>query len=542
VFAIEESFERIAGRPHFTIFSYEERPATPAHPETSMIVAFRLLVVSLSLGLAVSAYAADESPQAPPVNAASRASSKPTEEAKPTADAPRRLPADATSKQTLTLSDRTLNFKASVNVIRLSDEKGTPETDVVAAAYQLDGADPLKRPVTFVFNGGPGAGSAWLQLGAVGPWRLPMYGLAPSAPPILVNNEETWLDFTDLVFIDPPGTGYSRVLGQGEDLRKRLWSVNGDIEALSTVVRRWLADHDRLTSPKFILGESYGGFRAPRLAEELATRQGVGISGLILVSPALDFNYSELRSLVGRLPSYAAAFRERSGKVARADLADVEQYAAHDYLLDLLRGPNDKAAVERVVQRVAALTGLDPALVRELGGRISKDAFLREFNRAQGRVSAFYDTSVSAFDPSPTDYQDRWLDPMLEGFAAPFASAAMDLYNRKLNWRTDETYEMLNETVARNWSWGSSLSPPESIGALQKMLAADPKFKVLISHGLTDVQTPYFGTQLILDQIPNYGGANQLSLKVYPGGHMHYSRDETRKAWREDARRLIEGN
>jgi carboxypeptidase C (cathepsin A) len=514
---------------------------TPADPETQMIPTYRLLAAaSLGLCLAASAYAADDASQGPPSNAP-HASGKPSEDAKP-AEAPRRLPSDATNKQMLALSDRTLNFKATVNVIRLSDDKGAPEADIVATAYQLDGADSQKRPVTFVFNGGPGAGSAWLQLGAVGPWRLPMNGLVPSAPPTLVNNEETWLDFTDLVFIDPPGTGYSRVVGQGDDLRKRLWSVNGDIDALSTVVRRWLADHDRLSSPKFILGESYGGFRGPRLAEELATKQGVGIHGLILVSPALDFNYSELRSLVSRLPSYAAALRERSGKVARADLADVEKYAEHDYLLDLLRGPNDREAVDRVVQSVTALTGLDPTLVKQLGGRISKDAFLREFDRAQGKVAAFYDTSVSAYDPSPTDYQDRWLDPMLEGFAAPFSSAAMDLYNRKLNWRTDEPYEMLNETVARGWTWGSSLSPPESIGALQKMLAADPNFKVLITHGLTDVQTPYFGTQLILDQIPNYGGANQLTLKVYPGGHMHYSRDDTRKAWREDARRLIEGN
>jgi carboxypeptidase C (cathepsin A) len=517
------------------------RYASTVCPEIEMIVFFRLLVLLLGLVVAADVKAAEDVAQAPAAPAQSRSGAK-SEEPKPATDAPRRLPADATSKQTLALSDRTLNFKASVNVIRLADDKGAPESDVVVTSYQLDGADVQKRPVTFVFNGGPGAGSAWLQLGAVGPWRLPMTGLSPSAAPALVNNEDTWLDFTDLVFVDPPGTGYSRLVGQGEDLRKRLWSVNGDIDALSTVVRRWLADHDRLPSPKFILGESYGGFRGPRLAEELATRQGVGISGLILISPALEFGGGELRSFVARLPSYAAAFRERGAKIARSDLADVEDYAAHDYLLDLLRGPNDPAAVARVVQRVTELTGIDPALVKQLAGRISKEAFLREFDRSQGKVAAFYDTSVSAYDPAPADYQDRWLDPMLDGFAAPFASAAMDLYNRKLNWRTDETYEMLSETVARNWNFGSSLSPPDSVGALQRMLAADVRFKVLITHGLTDVQTPYFGTQMILDQIPNYGAANRLALKVYPGGHMHYSRDDTRKALREDARRLIEGD
>ena len=455
------------------------------------------------------------------------------------------LPADATTTHTLNLASRKLEFKATAGSIRLTDDKGEPEADVCYIAYQRNGPDADKRPVTFVFNGGPGAGSAWLQLGAVGPSATAHRRAVPSSAPTLVDNEETWLDFTDLVFIDPPGTGYSRILG-GDDVRKKLWSVNGDIEALSVVVRRWLAENDRLASPKFILGESYGGFRGPRLAEELATQQGVGLSGLVLISPALvlggdSADVANPWPFATRLPSYAAAFRERSGKVTRKDLEDVETYASHDYWLDFLRGPNDAAAVARMDQRVSDLTGLDAELVKRLGGRVDKDAFLREFDRQQGKVAAFYDVTINAYDPEPHRYRSRWLDPVVDGFDAPFSSAIMGVYNNRLGWKIDERYELLNEAVSHAWNWDSGPEPPRAILALQRMLALDPNFKVLISHGLTDVQTPYFGTQLLLDQIPDYGPPGRLTLKVYGGGHMHYLRDDTRKALREDARRLIEG-
>ncbi|HLH50041.1 MAG TPA: peptidase S10 [Roseiarcus sp.] len=494
-----------------------------------MAALLRLLALALALAASGAAVAADE----PPAGAPAARAAKSAESAKP-------LPADATSAHTLNLSGRVLNFKASVNVIRLSDDKGAPQADIVTTAYLLDGVDPGARPVTFAFNGGPGAGSAWLQLGAVGPWRLPMNDLAASSTPTLVDNDETWLGFSDLVFIDPPGTGYSKLLGASEDERKKFWSVDGDIEALAVVVRRWLADHHRLQSPKFILGESYGGFRGPRLAEELATRQGVGVDGLVLISPVLTFSGNDILSVMTRLPSYAAAFRERKGKVTREDVADVERYARGDYLLDLLRGPNDKAAVARMVQRVTELTGLDPDLVRRLGGRIGKTAFQREFDRAEGKVTAFYDATITAYDPSPTRYIDHWLDPVADGFVAPFSSAAMDLYSSRLNWKTDDRYELLNRAVSHAWNWGSGLSPPESVDALKNMLALDPHFRVLIAHGLTDIQTPYLGTALVLDQIPDYGAPGRLVLKVYPGGHMLYSRDDSRKALRDDARRLIE--
>jgi carboxypeptidase C (cathepsin A) len=504
----------------------------------------RKLVYALLCFVACAAPArGDDVPSAAPQHAAPGA---PSPASPPSPAEAHKLPADKVTSHSIAFPERKLSFKASVSTIHLLDGKGAPEADIVATAYLLDGADAGKRPIAFVFNGGPGAASAFLQFGALGPWRLP-FEFHPSAAPALLDNADTWLDFTDLVFIDPPGTGWSRIVAPGEEARKRFWSVGGDIEALAAAVRQWLAANDRLASPKFIVGESYGGFRGPRLAEALATREGVGVTGLVLVSPVLDFpayfNADETNPVAwaARLPSYVATAREASGPLSRAALADAEAYAGGDYVLDFLRGARDPAAVARMSERVAALTGLDRALVAKLHGRVSLDAFTREFARAQGKVLAAHDASIEAYDPEPEAYQSHWLDPGIDGPAAQIASAAVDVYARRLGWKYEFRYDLLNHNVNSAWDWGRGLSGNESASALRRVLALDPHLRVLIAHGFTDLVTPYFGAKLLIDQIPDFGAANRVTLAVYPGGHMLYTRDESRKALRRDAQRLFEG-
>jgi carboxypeptidase C (cathepsin A) len=190
-----------------------------------------------------------------------------------------RLPPDSTTKQTLALPGRTLAFTATAGSIRLFDDKGEPQADLAYTSYLLDGTDPRTRPVAFVFNGGPGSASAWLQLGNAGPWRLAINAdaVSSSTSPDLQPNAETWLDFTDLVFIDPVGTGYSRFVATGEDVRKRFFSVDGDVNSIALMIRRWLEKSDRLLSPKFVVGESYGGIRGPKIVRNLQTDQGIGV-------------------------------------------------------------------------------------------------------------------------------------------------------------------------------------------------------------------------------------------------------------------------
>ena len=458
----------------------------------------------------------------------------------------RRLPADVTSEHVVELPGRSLRFKATAGSLPLVDPAGAVQAEIAYVAYRLEGQEASQRPVTFAVNGGPGASSAYLHLLVAGPWRLPLdaRSLSPSASPATVPNAETWLDFTDLVFIDPVGTGYSRAASP--ERARDYYSVDGDISSLAAFVARWLRENDRMVSPKFFLGESYGGFRGPLLAETLAGETGIGLTGLVLVSPVFDFGWlSEPRwkpmEFVSKLPSVVAAARERRGTVARQDLAEAERYASGEYLVDLLRGPGDAGAQERMASRITELSGLDPAFVRQQGGRIDIGSLRRELGREEGRVVSAYDTGLSNFDPDPTARTSEAEDAGLAGMKAALSSAAVNLLWRRLGWRVPNTrYELLDGQVNGAWRYGGGRRAPESFAELRRSLARDPKLRVLVTHGLTDLVTPYFASELLLRQLPAYGGERRIDLATYPGGHMFYTRDASRAAFREAGRGLYE--
>ncbi|WP_440641106.1 S10 family peptidase [Bradyrhizobium sp. PUT101] len=508
------------------------------------------------LVLAVSAFAlagfarADDPPKPRPETAAPAGQkggrgggTQSASQASPSAAELHRLPPDSTTKQTLDLPGRTLNFAATAGSIRVFDGKSEPLADIAYTSYELAGADRATRPVTFLFNGGPGASSAWLQFGAAGPWRLPLDGeaLSPSASPEVKPNAETWLDFTDLVFIDPVSTGYSRFVASGEDARKSFYSVDGDANSIALVIRRWLEKHDRLTSPKYVAGESYGGIRGPKVVRQLQLQHGVGVRGLIMVSPLLDFREftgTSLLQYVATLPSYVAVARETKGPVKRADLADVEAYARGEFLADLVKGEADKEATNRLADKVAELTGIDQAVSRRLAGRFDVGEFRREFDRKNGKVTGRYDASVRGFDPYPDSSSSRFGDPSGDSLQAPLTSAAVDVLTRKLNWRPDGSYEVLNGAVEGHWDFGRGINPPQSVSELRQILATDAKLNVLVGHGLFDLATPYFGTRRVLDQLPAFV-TQRVKFVVYPGGHMFYSRDGSRQAFRSEVETLI---
>ncbi|WP_315771103.1 MULTISPECIES: S10 family serine carboxypeptidase-like protein [unclassified Bradyrhizobium] len=516
----------------------------------SSVVWSRVMALTLTALLAGQAvYAQDAPPAAQDTtapgahrtgSAGNRAASPPSS---PSAAEQHKLPADSTTTQKVELPDRTLSFTATAGSIRLFDDKSEPQADIAYTSYQLDGADRASRPVTFFFNGGPGASSAYLQLGNAGPWRIGIdaASVTPSSKPELMPNADTWLDFTDLVFIDPVGTGYSRFVATGDEVRKRFFSVDGDVRSLSLVVRRWLEKHDRLASPKFITAESYGGIRGPKIVNNLQHDQGIGISGLILLSPLMDFrdySGSSLMQYVASLPSYAAVAKQVKGPVTRADLADVERYASGDFLLDLVKGEADTEATNRLADRVASLTGIDQAVSRRLAGRFDVSEFRREFDRKNGRIAGRYDGSVLGIDPYPDSSRSRSSDPSGDVLTAPLTSAAVEL-TRRLSWHPDGSYELLSGAVNRSWDFGRSISPPESTGELRQILALDPKLKLLVGHGLFDLATPYYGSKILLDQLPAFARPPRVKLVVYPGGHMFYSRDDARKAFRGEAEAMM---
>lgn len=512
--------------------------------------ASRLAVAAL-LALAPLAAAAQETPPGhPPVAAEAPRRNPDAQQAERGRDGQRPTPrppsAEATTTHRLALEGRDLAFAATVGAVRLVDEAREPQADIVYTYYRLENADAARRPIAFLFNGGPGSASAWLQLGAAGPWRVAMLGpngeaASPSATPELLPNAETWLDFADLVFVDPVGTGFSRFATRDEKARKSLHSVEGDARAVARAIRLILTKHERLASPKFVVGESYGGVRGPKVVHNLATREGVGARGLLLVSPVLDmrdFGGSSLLRHALTLPTLAAVARAAKGPVTRADLAAVESYASGEFLVDLLRGPADAAATDRLSARVADILGLDPVETRRLNGRIAPVEFRRLFERAQGRVLGRYDASVRGYDPFPDSSFFRFPDPSSDPLIAPLTSAVTELTTRRLGWKTDDLYRLLAADVNRGWDWGRGVDPPESLTQLREALALDPQLTLHVAHGLFDLATPYFASQVLLAQLPDFG-RGRVSLGVHPGGHMFYSRDEGRRALREAAQAMM---
>jgi carboxypeptidase C (cathepsin A) len=455
------------------------------------------------------------------------------------------FPADATVKQVTHVAGKTLNYTATVGSLPVRDEKGKKIGEVVFTAYILDGPKNPDRPVTFAFNGGPGAASVYLNLGAIGPKRVQFgaQGDSPSDPARLVDNPGTWLDFTDLVFIDPVGTGFSRSLVDKDETKKRFYSIKPDIEYLSRIVYDWLLKNGRMASPKYVTGESYGGFRAPKITYYLQTQLGVGVNGVVMVSPYLQPgadaspDYSPM-AWVATLPSMAASNYERQGKTLSPDLmAEVEEYTRTEFVTDLMKGRRDPTALSRVVSKVTAYTGLNERFVRESGGRIDSRAYLRELYRDKGRIGSWYDSNVTQDDPFPWSPSGRRGDPILDAIIAPTTSAMVDFDTRVVGWKFEGRYNALSNDVNEAWEHGIELTDAST--DLRQAIAADPKMKVLIVHGYDDLSCPYFISRLLIDQMPVSGDPNRVKLSLYPGGHMFYSRAGSQASFRIDVMQVF---
>ncbi|WP_205631682.1 S10 family peptidase [Collimonas pratensis] len=454
------------------------------------------------------------------------------------------LPADKTISQSIRSGGKTITYEATVGLIPVRNAKGKKIAEVVYTSYTIPGG-AVSRPVTFAFNGGPGASSVYLNMGAIGPKRVPFgtAGDAPSDSAVTQDNPNTWLDMSDLVFIDPVGTGFSRSLEDEDTTKKDFYSTDADIKYLSRVVYDWLVKHGRLRAPKYVVGESYGGYRAPRIAYALQTEMGVGVSGLVMVSPYLDpaavgdgDALSPLPWMIN-LPSMTAGNLERQGKLSAAAMNDVESYVRSQFVTDFLAGRSDPNAVGRIVQKVSAYTGLDPALVSKLDGRVDANTYLREAHRAEKKIGSIYDSNVTAWDPFPSSSDRQSGDPILEALIAPTTSAMVDFVTREVGWKTDTHYEALSSNVNKLWDRGSPDDKP--VAELRKAIANDAKMRVLIAHGYNDLSCPFFTSRLILDQMPAFGQERRVKLAVYPGGHMFYSRGASAAAFKADARTLF---
>lgn len=456
--------------------------------------------------------------------------------------APTPLPPDAHVQQSIQLDGKTLHYTVTVGTLPVKNKENKTAGEVVYTAYTMEGKD---RPVTFAMNGGPGASSVYLNFGAIGPKRVAFgsEGDSPSDPATLNDNPATWLGFTDLVFIDPVGTGYSRTLVNEAESKELFYSTGADIHYLSRVIFDWLVKNGRMLSRKYFVGESYGGYRGPRITHYLQTELGVAMNGVVLVSPYLNPAQESNRDLspvawMMTLPSIAAAHMEREHALTQQAMDAVISYTRGDYAVALMRGHSDPEATERMIKRVTELTGLDPVFVKRSGGRIETQAYLREVFRSEGKLGSRYDSNVTSYDPFPWDPEQRSNDPILESIIAPTTTAMVQFVTQTVGWKAEGRYEALSGEVNRLWDRGEELRRG-AVEDLREAVANDVKLRVLIVHGWNDLSCPFMGSVLTVDQMPVMGDPTRVAVREYPGGHMFYSRGASAASMLKDVTDLF---
>ncbi len=459
-------------------------------------------------------------------------------------------------------------------------EHGVPTAEVFHVAYEQQPRD-TRRPVTFLFNGGPGAASAFLHLGTAGPRRVAFAGGGRTAPPParLVDNHESWLRFSDLVFVDPVGTGLSRTVAESRleqggidseddklakrtkelpEAKKPFFKVQRDIDVLAEFVSQWLSANRRWDSPVSIAGESYGGFRVGKLVRALPER-GVGLSSAVMISPAIDMlalaggDYN-VAPWINPIPTMAlvAQFHKRShARFARLKpdaLRDAaERFAELQLAPMLMRGQRTPSAErDATLRTLADLIGLEESLVRKHNGRIPIDVFARELLRDRDELCGLYDGAVTGPNVFPDREGSPNPDPTLGGIMAAFTGGINTLLRTELGLTTTREYLLLGDEVWKLWSddrmsgyWHRQLDCADD---LRYGMAMNPALRLLICHGWYDLVTTYFSSAQSVStlRLPEALRRN-VTLANYDGGHMFYTWDRSRTDNTRDVERAVRG-
>ncbi|MGB6541463.1 MAG: carboxypeptidase [Xanthobacteraceae bacterium] len=452
------------------------------------------------------------------------------------------LPSDSVTEHSIETPAGKLAYTATAGTFSLFDQSGERSAAVFYTAYVAKPNDP-RRPLTFVFNGGPGAASAFLNLGLVGP-RLAAFGMDghDGANVRLTDNPDTWLAFTDLVLIDPIGTGWSRPAKP--DGGSAFWGVHRDAESMAKVIALYVAKNGRGASPKYILGESYGGFRAAKVARDLQSDQGIIVSGIVMVSPLIEgeFQFGGDRFALGaalQLPSLVATELERSGTFSREALAQAEHFALTDYLATLSGPPPRGEAAHEFYARVARMTGLPEDVVARTRGFI-RDAYIKNLRASDHKIVSRYDATFAVDDPNPESESARGPDPILDGVIRAYGGAFVGYARDELGFKTEMTYNLLASDISGKWDWheGSGRGQPSVAEDLRDLLALTPSFRLMIAHGMSDMVTPHGVSRYVLDHLPSSIEEERAELRLYRGGHMFYMDPQSRKSFTADARTI----
>ena len=452
------------------------------------------------------------------------------------------LPGDAITEHSIDTAGGKLTYTATAGTFSLFDQSGERSAAVFYTAYVAKSNDP-RRSLTFVFNGGPGAASAFLNLGLVGP-RIAEFGMGghDGADVRLMDNPDTWLSFTDLVLIDPVGTGWSRAAKP--DGASAFWGVRRNSKSMAKVIALYVAKNGRASSPKYILGESYGGFRAAKVASDLRRDQGIVVTGILMVSPMVEsgLHFGSDRFALGaalQLPSLVATELERTGTFSKGALAPAEHFALTEYLTTLAGPPLAGDAAKIFYARVARMTGLPEDVVARSRGFI-RDAYIKNLRSREHKIVSHYDATFAIDDPFPESSDVRGPDAMLDGVVRAYGGAFAGYARNELGFKTEMTYHLLNSETSGKWNWyeGSGREPPSASDDLRELLALTPSFRLMIAHGHSDMITPYAVSRYVLDHLPPSVEEERAELRLYRGGHMFYIDPQSRKAFTADARTM----
>ncbi len=461
------------------------------------------------------------------------------QKAEPRESVLRLLPGDAVSEHAVETPSGRLTYTATAGTLALFEQSGERSAAIYYTAYVAHDAERANRPITFGFNGGPGAASAYLTLGLVGPRIVEFPGHDPTGAR-LTDNPNTWLAFTDLVMVDPVGTGWSRPAKP--DGAGQFQGTQADAQALAKVIALYVSKNGRAGSPKYLLGESYGGFRAAKVAQTLVHDQGISVSGILMLSPLLEgsLTFGSTRFALGaalQLPSLAAAELERKGVFSKEALAEAERFALTDYLTALAGPPLQGEAAQKFYGRVAQITGIAEETIAKTRGFI-RDGYLKHLSSAQGKVVSRYDATFAVADPYPEQEGARGPDPLLDGLTRAFGGLYSVYARDELGFRTEMTYILLSSDISGKWDWGHGGSRASAgiSDDLRELLALIPSFRLLVAHGYSDMVTPYAASRYVLDHLPPIGEPGRRQLALYRGGHMFYIDPQSRKAFTLDAK------
>ncbi|MCW1884933.1 peptidase S10 [Luteolibacter flavescens] len=476
-----------------------------------------LLLLALSTILAT----AQERPPGPPP------------EAKPEAPKEQKKPAEPVIRDgSVTIDGKKIDYQVTTAKLVLEKDDGSPRASVFHVSYvKKDVADVSKRPVLFAFNGGPGSSAVWLHLGTLGPKRVDLPGdgtEAPVPPARLVSNEFSILDVADLVFVDPVTTGYSRVEKDGRP--EEFHGVDGDVESLSDFIRRWVTEHQRWSSPKYLLGESYGGIRVAGLSAHLQSRYGMSLNGVVLLSSLLDFrtlssgqgddlSYQVFLPLFTSVAHYHGKLKgDRDALVKEA-----REFAKGEYAMALLAG-NTLAPEKRqaIADKLSALTTLPAEMFLQANLRIDPTRFRGELLRKEGKVLGRFDARV-AWPTTDASSDMPEYDPSFSLALGAYSTTMLSYLGSDLGWKEESPYEILTSKV-HPWKMGSGNGHVNMSNRLAMAMRDNPHLRILVMGGMADLATPpdgiLYSVSHLLD-LPEAAKKN-ISYTQYEAGHMFY--------------------